>query len=207
MIDNIRNDEQESLQKLMNEADLFAKHAMQKTGGIPATLFIHGENGVSMFRPKEMRDEQVKDEFANLARLVCIATGADATVFVSEAWMKLAKPGQKLDLSRAPSSYADKQEVAIMMGQTRTACQQRMLPMLRSRDGKFIGFGEEHKINADRFEGRFANFIPWDYPDAEVRAVAREALSKLGVNIDKQQVQQTQWRREERGRGMAQGMC
>jgi len=38
IFDNIRHDEQESLVKLMNEADLFAKHAMQKSGGMPATL-------------------------------------------------------------------------------------------------------------------------------------------------------------------------
>jgi hypothetical protein len=181
MIDNIRKDEQASLEKLMNEADLFAKHSMQQTGGIPPVLFIHGENGIGMFRPDKMGDQRSKDHFAGLAQLVCIATGADATVFVSEGWVKMAKAGERLDLSKAPSEYADRQEMAIMMGQTRTSCQQRMLPMIRSKEGKFLGFGNEHKINADRVEGRFANLIPWDYPSVKAQAAAKEALSKLGV--------------------------
>jgi len=201
MIDNRRKQEEQSLEKLMNEANLFVKYSVQRIGRIEPMLFIHGENGIAVFTPKEFKNERSKDEFANLAKLACIATGADATVFVSEAWMKRPKKGEKLDLSRPPSSFPDREEVAIMMGQTRTACEQRLLPMIRSKDGKFLGFGNEHRMNPDRMKGRFANFIPWGYPPPEVRAAAEAALDKLGVEIRKQEMNQA--RRTERGQGKA----
>ena len=201
MIDNRRKQEEQSLEALMNEANLFVKHSMHQEGRVQPMLFIHGESGIARFRPKDFKNDRSKDEFASLAKLACIAAGADATVFVSEAWMKTPKQGEKLDLSRPPSSFPDRQEVAIMMGQTRTACQQRLLPMIRSKDGKFLGFGNEHRMNPDRMEGRFANFIPWGYPPPEVRAVAEAALDKLGVEIRKPE--KAQARRTERGQGKA----
>ena len=117
----------------MNEANLFVKHSMQyRRERIPTTLFIDGRKWHREVRPKEIKNDRSKDEFASMAKLACIAAGADVTAFVSEAWMNTAKKGEKLDLSRPPSTYPDKQEVAIMMGQTRTSCQQRLLPMIRS---------------------------------------------------------------------------
>jgi hypothetical protein len=199
MIDNRREQEREALEKLMNEANLYAKYSIKQTGKIPPTLLIHGEDGVTMFGAKALSDDRSKERFVNFAKLACIATNADATVFVSEAWMKTARHGEKLDVSRSPSSYPDREEVAIMMGQTRTSGQQRVLPMIRSSDGKFMGFGNENRINADRIEGRFTNFIPWEYPPLEMRAVARAALDKLGVQIGNREERQEN--RQERGRG------
>jgi hypothetical protein len=141
-----------------------------------------------------------------MARLVCIAHGADATVFVSEAWTRFAKKGEKMDATKLPSQCPDRQEVVVMMGQTRNACQQRMLPMERSASGKFLGFGQERVVDADRLEGRFANFIPEEYPNAQSRDIAVEALSKLGVMVDKREAREEKYECRKRERGMDRGM-
>lgn len=204
MIDKIHEIESRHLEELMVEAELFTKHSLRTSGKVHPTLFMHGEHGKGMFSPSEMASEKDKDAFATLARLVCIAHGADATVFVSEAWTRSAKPGQKLDATKLPSQCADRQEVVMMMGQTRNECQQRMLPMERDQANRFIGFGQEHKIEPDRMEGRFANLMPEEYPNAQSREMALEALAKLGVIAQKQEKERDE--RRERGRGMERGM-
>jgi len=200
MNDMIHEEERHHLNNLMIEADLWAKHSLRHSGKIEPALFMHGPEGKAMFGPVDMSTEREKDIFAAMARLVCIAHGADATVFVSEAWTRMAKPGQKLDMTKMPSQCSDRQEIVMMMGQTRNSCQQRMLPMERDRNGKFTGFGQEHKINADRLGGRFANLMPPDYPNAQSRAMAVDALAKMGVVV------RTKDERKEERRGMERGM-
>ena len=204
MIDNIHEQERQHLNELMAEADLFSKHSIKHSGKVHPTLFMHGVHGKAMFAPDDMSNEQAKDAFAAMARLVCIAHGADATVFVSEAWTRFAKEGEKLDVTKLPSRCPDRQEVVVMMGQTRNTCQQRMLPMERSANGKFLGFGEARIVDADRLEGRFSNFMPEEYPNAQSRDVALEALAKLGVMVNKRENQREE--RRERGRGLERGL-
>ena len=171
----------------MTDVDLFVKHSMQTLGHVPPTIFIHGENGKAMFGPQKLPDDRSKDEFVALSRVMCIAHKADATVLVTEAWMKSAKKGEKLDLKKQPSQYADREEVVIMLGETRAGCQQRILPMLRADKGKFVGFGEERKIDAEKIKGRFANFIPRIAPDEQNRTMAKLVLKKLGIDIEREQ--------------------
>jgi hypothetical protein len=196
MIDNIREEERKSLQNLMNEADLFVKHSMNERQYITPMLLVHGKNGIKRLGFDGEMSEQKKDQFALVARLTCIAEQADATVFVSEAWVKSAKPGEKLDLSKQPSEYPDRQEAVIMIGQTRTDCQQRSLPMLRAKNGKFIGFGEQKEAKADQLKGRFANLIPDEYPNELVSEAAKAVLDRVGLWVG---MQQTRTRRKDRG--------
>jgi len=198
MIDNIHEQERKHLEDLMVDADLFAKHSMNETGGVPPTLLIHGANGKTMLSPDDFSGERAKEEFAETARLMCLAQDADATVFLSEAWMRKAVPGEELDLSKRPSQCPDRQEMLIIMGETRGCCQQRMLPMERSEDGKFLGFGQEQKMEADRVEGRLANFIPSEHPDGREREMARETLTERGVEMDEQEEQERERRMERR---------
>jgi hypothetical protein len=195
MIDNIHEQERKHLEDLMVDADLFAKHSMNETGGVPPTLFIHGANGKTLLSPDDFSGERAKDEFSETARLMCVAQDADATVFLSEAWMRQAVPGEEPDASKLPSQCPDRQEMLIMMGETRGCCQQRMLPMERSEDGKFLGFGQEQKMEADRVEGRLANFIPAEYPDGREREMASEALAERGVEMEEQERERRMERR------------
>ena len=90
--------------------------------------------------------------------------------------MKTAKPGKRLDLSTPPSQSPDRQEVLIFMGETRHGGCQKMLPMIRSDSGRFVGFGQAPTIECDAVHGRFAKFLPKEYPDLHTQHVAQELL-------------------------------
>ena len=69
--------------------------------------------------------------------------------------------------------------------------------VLQSR--KFLGFGHEHTVDADSLKGRFANFMPEKYPNAQTRDMALEALAKLGVMVNKPDERQERGQEMERG--------
>ncbi len=60
---------------------------------------IGGRGGPICFIPSSLKDEHAKDQFANLARLICVAHAATAAVMIMEAWMKTASPDDTLDLT------------------------------------------------------------------------------------------------------------
>jgi hypothetical protein len=193
------NSDRDAVQKLMEEAEMMAHYSIRQTGAVSPTLLIHGVDGKVVLAPQSMENEAIKDHFVLKARLACLAHGADATVFLSEAWMRMpSKTGQSLDLSIPPSEAPDRVEAVIIMGETRNGHYQKVLPMLRSEQGKFIGFGEMPEIirEADQVKGRFAQFVPPDVPTEEVRKEAKAALAILGmVPADE--------KKRERGQGRA----
>ena len=82
----------QTLDDLLAQAEHYANYSMRNMGRVPPTLFLIGPDGPMMFMPESLADEQAKDDFANMARLTCIAHAATATVMTLEAWMKSATP-------------------------------------------------------------------------------------------------------------------
>lgn len=134
-----------------------------------------------MFVPESIADDSAKDNFADTARLVCIAHAATACVMVLEAWAKFAQPNEKLDLTEPPSEAFDRQEFVILMGEAPRMAQQKFLPIIRSDNGKFFGFGEPKIVDLDQMTGRFAQILPPNKPDAGMREVAKAILKVQGV--------------------------
>ena len=66
-----------------------------------------------MFSPQSLSDEHAKDDFAAPARLMCVAHAATACVMAVEAWAKFAKPGEKFDMTEAPSEAFDRREFVV----------------------------------------------------------------------------------------------
>ena len=120
----------EALEELMNEAQLIATAAMRNLGQMQTTLFIHGKEGKAILVPKNMDSDAAKDRFAEDSRIMCIAQGADAVVYCSEAWMLTPKHDKPLDLSVAPSKSPDRQEVLVFMGETREGHLHKSLPIV-----------------------------------------------------------------------------
>ena len=58
---------------------------------------------------------------------------------------------------------------------------QRFLPIIRSDNGKFFGFGESEVPGADEMKGRFAQLLPTIIPDAAMRDLAKVMLKVKGV--------------------------
>jgi len=99
--------------------------------------------------------------------------------------MKLAKPGEKLDLTEAPSEAFDRHEVVVLAGEDRNGQRQQYLPIIRSDNGNFFGFNEFKMPKFDTMEGRFVGILPPNVADDEHRTLAKVMLKVKGVNLTK----------------------
>src|SRR5580704_6663414 len=93
----------ETLDDLLAQAEHYADFCMRGSGKMSPTLFLIGADGPLMFTPASLADVNEKDDFAATARLMCIAHAATACVMTLEAWIKTARPGEKFDMTEAPS--------------------------------------------------------------------------------------------------------
>ena len=148
------------------------------------TLLAVGPGGPLFFVPSSLADERAKDNFANVARLICIAHAATAAVMILEAWMKLASPDGTLDLTVPPSQSLHRREIVMLTGEARAGFKQKILPIIRTGAGGFFGFGEFEGPEATSFSGRFAQILPPKPPTPENQAKARALLAAMGVNAD-----------------------
>jgi len=169
------------LDKLLALAEGYAEFAMRNLGHVPPALLAESPSGFIHFIPDGLKDERAKDNFANTARLICVGYEVTAAVLVLEAWIKVAKPGETLDLSELPSEAFDRREVVVLAGETRERRRQKLLPIIRTDAGGFFGFGEHDGPQLDKFEGRFAQLLPPRRPTAERIEQARAMLVVMGV--------------------------
>jgi hypothetical protein len=172
-----------TLDDLLAQAEHYANYSMRNIGRVPPTLFLIGADGPVIFIPENMADERAKDDFAATARLMCIAHAASACVMTLEAWAKFATPGEELDMTEAPSEAFDRRELVVLMGESRDGQKQRFLPIIRSDNGKFFGFGESEIPVMDEMKGRFAQLLPTKVPDDGLREVAKAMLKLQGVKF------------------------
>jgi hypothetical protein len=91
------------LDKLLALAQGYAEYAMRNIGHVPPALLVDSPSGFIQFVPASLKDVRAKDNFANTARLICIGYEVTAAVLVLEAWMKMASPGETVDMSEPPS--------------------------------------------------------------------------------------------------------
>ncbi len=169
------------LDQLLAQAQGYAEYAMRNIGHVPPALLAESPTGPIHFIPDSLKDERAKDNFANTARLICAGYEVTAAVLVLEAWIKLAKPGEKPDMTEPPSEAFDRREVVVLTGETARHCKQMLLPIIRTDAGGFFGFGEHDGPKFENFEGRFAQLLPPKPPDAEGIELARAMLEAMGI--------------------------
>ena len=172
---------QPTLERLLALAQGYAEHAMRNIGHVPPALLAESPNGLIQFVPDSLKDVRAKDNFANTARLICLGYEVTAAVMVLEAWMKMAKPGETLDMTEAPSEAFDRREVVVLTGETVQHSKQLLLPIIRTDAGGFFGLGEHVGPKVYNFEGRFAQMLPPKQPDAEGIEMARALLAAMGI--------------------------
>ena len=154
---------------------------MSNSGKMPPTLFLIGADGPLMFIPENLAGDSDKDAFATTARLMCIAHVATACVMALEAWMKVAKPDEKLDMTEMPSEAFDRQEAIVLMGEDRAGQKQKVLPIIRSGNGKFFGLNDSETPVMDSMTGRFAQILSPKVPDEQTRLLAKTMLQVKGI--------------------------
>jgi hypothetical protein len=171
----------ETLDDLLAQAEHYANFSMRNMGRMPPTLFLIGPDGPLIFVPESLADDSAKDNFATNARLMCIAHAATSVVMALEAWAKFAKPGEKLDITEAPSESIDRREFVVLMGESHSGQKQKFLPIIRSGNGKFFGFGETEVPTMDKMKGRFAQLLPTNVADDAMRELAKVMLKVKGA--------------------------
>ena len=181
------NPNPKTLDDLLANARHYAEYCMNGTGNLPATLFLIGSDGKQvMYMPENMADVKAKDDFATTSQLMAIACGATVAVMALEAWVKSAKPGETIDKTEPPSEAFDRQECVVLMGESMVeGLKQQMLPIIRSDNQKFFGFGDSAVSKMDKLEGRFSQLLPKKVPDEEMRALAMAVLKVKGVRQPK----------------------
>jgi hypothetical protein len=108
-----------TLADLLANAEHYARFCMANSGRVTPALFFLAPEGQGMLVPESLTDVSEKDDFANMARLTCVAHAATACVMVIEAWTKFAKAEEKFDSSEAPSEAIDRQEHVVLMDESR----------------------------------------------------------------------------------------
>ena len=170
-----------TLDDLLAQAAHYAEFCMRHSGRMPPTLFLIGADAPLMFTPNGLEGEKEKDDFATAARLLCIAHAATACVMALEAWITVAKPGEKLDMTEMPSEAFDRKEVVVLMGEDRKGQKPKLLSIIRSGNGKFFGFNETEFPGMDDMKGRFAQILPPKVPDAQSQRLAKAMLQVKGA--------------------------
>lgn len=176
-----RQQHQEAFLDLLARAEHYANFAMRKIGNVPPTMMGLGSGGPLFFIPSRLSDERAKDNFADTARLICVAHDATAAVLILESWMKVAAPGETLDTMERPSEAFDRKEIVVITGETRTGFKQKLLPIIRTDAGGFFGFGEYDGPSAETIEGRFTQILPPKRPIREMQNKARMVLAAIGI--------------------------
>lgn len=181
------NPNPQTLDDLLANARHYAEFCMRGTGNVPATLLLIDSDGRQvMFMPENLADNQAKDDFATTSKLMAIACGATAAVMALEAWVKTAKPGEDFDKTELPSEAFDRQECVVLMGESMTeGRKQQMLPIIRSGNNKFFGFGHAPVSKMEKLEGRFSQLLPDKAPDENLRMLAMVMLKVKGVQQPK----------------------
>jgi hypothetical protein len=178
------NPNPKTLADLLANALHYAEYCLRGTGSLPPTLFLVGSDGKQvMFMPENLANTQDKDNFANLSKLMAVATGAIVAVMALEAWVKTGKVGETMDMTEMPSAAFDRQECIVLMGESMTEGQkQQMLPIIRSGNHKFFGFGDSFVEKLDKMEGRFSQLLPTKVPDENMRKLALAMLEVKGAH-------------------------
>ena len=173
----------DSPDELLARAEDYASFSMRTKGKVPPALIAVGPSGSLFFIPSAMENERAKDNFANMARLICVAHGATAAVVILEAWMAVAAVDGSLDLAVPPSEALNRQEIVLLTCETRGGCRQKILPIVRTDAGGFWAFGEYGGPYATSFQGRFAQILLPSKPNKTRQDQARRLLAVMGINI------------------------
>ena len=171
---NIKN-----LDDLMAKSEKYANLFMHNAGFLIPVLFGIGLDGPFLLVSTSLDGEGQKDTFTGTAKLMCIAHAATTCVMTAAIWMD-----QNGDETVRPSESPSRREYVMLSGESqREGLKLHFLPIIRSDDGKFAGFGKCESIPIDTMTGRFAHLLPATPPDEAARQAAKAILNKKGVDI------------------------
>ena len=167
---------------MIAEAARYAHFNMKRDGFIAPMMMAATDDGILMFTPKDMNDEDGKDTFANTVRMIAGTYGASALVLILESWMTRASQEGNLDMTPPSESY-EREEVVTLIGQSKDGNCTQMYPIVRLDNGRFWNLGDPFDLGADSFSGRFAGLLPTKEVDLTKRVLGKKLLQAMGVDL------------------------
>lgn len=164
-----------ALARLMEYAEDYVRITMSRLGEVPPTLLMAVEKRVSGFSRPDLSSDDKKLEFLTTGRMICIARNVEAAVFCSGGWMR--KNGKVTEAAMVRDDPSEQEEVAILIGESRDGKQQKILPVQRSNEKEFLGFGKMQRgIGDTKVIGEFGQFLSPEAPDKYMQMGAQAYL-------------------------------
>jgi hypothetical protein len=180
----------EQLDRLLSYVEARAQDVLRKHGRLHPALYTISPEGLGLYIAPSL-EEWEKDAHADNARLICGAQGAEVAVLATEAWVRFAKIGERLDLQPRPSQSPDRTEYVSLIGEALGGTyQNRLLPILRDNRGRFSCLGKSKVLLPKPVVGRYASLLPHTPLPQEARALAALLLERRGLVIRKEPFKQ-----------------
>lgn len=180
----------EQLDGLLSYVEARAQDVLRKHGHLHPALYAISPEGLCLYIAPSLEDAE-KDAHAENVRLICGAHGAVVAVLVTEAWVRFAKRGERLDLQPRPAQSPDRKEYVSLIGEALGGTyQNRLLPILRDNRGRFSCLGKSKVLPPEPVVGRYASLLPHSPLPQEARAIVNLLLERRGLVIRKEPFQQ-----------------
>jgi len=191
-----------ALDQIGDRAEQIAWAFLRHTDFCPQTLFIYGSEGRFILQRPHPFD-QGQEWFMERGKLACVAAGAYACAFVSEAWAVRPQKVKQVNASRRPSESPDRENVLTIAAESREGSIQKVVTIRRNEEGKFVGHGETLMLDRDHVEDH-SHFLTAEIPEKEMREKARIELQAKGLDLEQLREERILGRGEEedRERGM-----
>ena len=192
---NSKESSRAEIEKLIARAKFHADEALDVGHPVTPTLYLHCQNGTTTGYDlgKMIGNEGA---LATNLRLMCVAEGADAMVLCGEAWMMREKQRDQNNWYAPATEPSEREEVVILLAESREESFQRVLPIIRMDDEQFFRFAEEFEIHNPRLVNQWGKCLPKEIPDEHERKRAESILESQGIFP-------INGKRRERGRSLA----
>jgi len=138
---NHPNSEETTLKEMMQLAEEQARLLMQAFGGVMGHFMCKGTHGSGEFRFKNPMDDETKRLVKDRCYFNILGVNATAAVVFYEGIVRTNRGRNGIERPEA-MELLDGQEVIVINGESGTERLTRALPILRSDDGRFSGFGK-----------------------------------------------------------------
>lgn len=170
---SMKNTDQEraALDELFVHAELVARGLMATKGQIlPAMVLRTSSNKYIDLELGHLQNITQRGTLQEIIRAACIEADVTASTMLFPNTLK----------SR---DTKDTQEVALILGATRSLREERAMPIMRTPQGHFLGFADTWRLPHGPEAEAFQNFIPREEPTRAERSSARATLSRVGMSI------------------------